>query len=110
MDIIELVLPPLVFLHFTCVHYEVQSKQIDIYLDEKFVKPDIIGAEYISKGFTEQSIIQDFPLRGKPVFLHIRRRKWQDSITGSVITTSLDISHIGTQISEEFASFLKRIL
>ena len=108
MDILQLILPSMVFDHFTCVHYEIQPKQIDIYLDEKLVRPEESNKKYTSKGFTDYSIIQDFPLRGKAVFLHVRRRKWQDEITGKVITTNLAISHIGTQISEEFATFLKR--
>ena len=30
----------------------------------------------ILHGFTDEKVIQDFPLRGKPVYLHVRRRRW----------------------------------
>ncbi len=76
-------------------------------LDERHIPPKTTG--YESKGFTEQSVIQDFPLRGKPVYLHIRRRKWLEKDTGKVITNSYDVTHLGAQITAEFAAFLKDI-
>jgi len=50
------------------------DQDVHLFLDERHMPPKAVG--YESKGFTEQSIIQDFPLRGKPVYLHIRRQKW----------------------------------
>ena len=29
-----------------------------------------------SKGFYEPVVVQDFPIRGKKLFLHVRRRRW----------------------------------
>ena len=51
------------------------NKEYHLFLDEKNHPPH--PSEYKSKGFTDAKVVQDFPLRGKPVFLHIRRRKWQ---------------------------------
>ena len=34
--------------------------------------------EYVSKGFYKRTIIQDFPIRGKAVYLGIRRRRWRN--------------------------------
>lgn len=78
-----------------------------MYLDEKSLPPK--EGLYNSKGFTEQAIIHDFPLRGKPVYLHIRRRKWLNIKTGEIVTSNYDLSHLGTQITREFADFLKGI-
>lgn len=103
----SLILPVEVFTHFEIVDVVDSPKQIDLFLDEKFVPPASIG--YRSKGFTEQSVIQDFPLRGKAVFLHIRRRKWLNNSTQEVITNKYDLTHLGTQITTEFADFLKGI-
>ena len=33
-------------------------------------------------GFTDYKTIQDFPIRGRSVYLHVRRRKWIDRSTG----------------------------
>ena len=41
--------------------------------------------EYESKGFTLPSIVQDFPIRGKGVYLRIRKRRWRHKQTKSII-------------------------
>ncbi len=33
--------------------------------------------EYESKGFMESNHIQDFPMRGKAVYLRIKKRRWR---------------------------------
>ena len=63
-----------------------------------------------SKGFREEVVIQDFPIRRKDMFLHVRRRKWLVESTGEVISNSFDIAAKGTRYSDEFAAFLKGLL
>jgi hypothetical protein len=61
-----------------------------------------------SYGFTSERVIQDFPLRGKAVYLHVRRRKWRDSSNGDIFTYSYDdLTAEGSKLSPEFVSFLK---
>lgn len=44
-----------------------------IYLDEKNILPkEYDSIEYVSKGYYKRTIIQDFPIRGKTVYLGIR--------------------------------------
>ena len=107
MDLSRLILPEIIFLYFDCVHYIVEEERVDLFLEEKLTRPIASSHHYSSKGFRSECIIQDFPIRGKSVFLHIKRRKWLEEDTGKIISNSFDISHIGTQISEEFAFFLK---
>jgi len=109
MDFSELLLPEVIFKYFKCVHCEIQATQIDIYLEEKMERPQKSGSIYTSQGYTSERVIQDFPIRGKAVYLHIKRRKWLEEPSGAIITSKYDLAHIGTQISEEFASFLKGI-
>ena len=106
-DPLKLLLPGAIYDYFELVHTEVSDVDVHLFLDEVYNPPKAVGCE--SKGFTEQSIIQDFPLRGKPVYLHIRRRKWLDKTTGKILTNSYDLTHLGTQITAEFAAFLKGI-
>lgn len=107
ISFVQCLLPEDVYKHFNLVDILTSPKQIDLFLDEKLVSPSSKG--YVSKGFTEPSVIQDFPLRGKSVFLHIRRRKWQHMESSKVVTSSYDLTHLGTQITTEFAAFLKGI-
>ena len=106
-DPLKLLLPGVIYDYFELVHTEISDKDVHLFLDEVHNPPKPVG--YESKGFTQQSIIQDFPLRGKPVFLHIRRRKWLEKSTGKVLTNSYDLTHLGTQITAEFAAFLKGV-
>ncbi len=38
-------------------------------------RSDYKSGTVISHGFTDEKVIQDFPLRGKPVYFHVRRRR-----------------------------------
>ena len=50
--------------------YEIQLEENNIILG------DIEQRLYESKGFTEV-VLQDFPIRGKAVFLRFKRRRWR---------------------------------
>ena len=54
--------------------------------------------------------IQDFPIRGNPVFLVIRKRKWRDTITGMSYSKSWELTAKGTSFTKEFAAFLKEMV
>jgi len=69
MDLISLILPQEVLDDFTLIRFEESSEQVDLYLDELNFLPEGNGL-YISKGFTPYSIVQDYPLRGRAVYLH----------------------------------------
>ena len=53
------------------------------------------------------SIVQDFPIKGKAVYLHLRRRKWLYQDTGEIISQQFNIAYDGTRLTKEFVSFLK---
>ena len=82
-DIISNFLPEGLLAHFSINEVlmlgDVNSKKMffEIYLEEN---NEILGAydkdQYESKGFTEITI-QDFPIRGKAVYLKIKRRRWR---------------------------------
>ena len=80
-----------------------------IYLDEKNSLPKEYNTiEFESKGFYERTIIQDFPIRGKAVYLGIRRRRWRNKIDKSIEVKS-DYSFIaeGSKLTVELSDFLK---
>lgn len=80
-----------------------------IYLDEKNILPKGYDSnKFESKGFYERTIIQDFPIRGKAVYLGIRRRRWRN-INDKSITVKSDYSFIaeGSKLTIELSDFLK---
>ena len=109
-ELLDLILPGDVLAFFEVVKESTTSARIDIYLDEKNIPPHEYGGQgVLSKGFTGTTRIQDFPLRGRSVYLHVRRRKWQLP-SGEVVSNKFSLSADGTRYSKEFASFLKGIL
>lgn len=97
--------------HFDIVNGTVDeiNGRIDLWLDEKKKSPTDYYAEHevIAYGFTIERTVQDFPVRGKGVYLHIRRRKWQIVKSGKVFSQPLDISYKGTRLTNELVAFLK---
>ena len=78
------------------------------------IEKNIIPKEYhnqkvLSKGFLPEIKIQDFPMRGKPCFLRVKRRRWLLLESGKVISRDWNIVAQGTRITEDFATFLKGI-
>ena len=49
------------------------SSKIEVWLDEKnyMERFDYKNGTVISSGFIDEKVIQEFPLRGKPVYLHV---------------------------------------
>jgi len=108
-------LPEELLLHFDIISIkelgDIASKKdcIYIYLDEKNNVPSQYSSEeYESKGFYERKLIQDFPIRGKAVFLGICRRRWRSKVDKSIEIKS-DFSFIaeGSKLTIELSDFLK---
>lgn len=104
----ELILPEEIFYFFDIVRIESGRNQVDIYLDEKHDKPEgYESVKLISKGFHPSITIQDFPLRDKAVYLHVRRRRWFSESTRKTVERNWESVAKGTRLTKGFASFLK---
>ncbi len=106
--LLKLLLPEEIFEYFDIVQIETGEKEIHVHLEEKAIKPE--GYELvklISKGFYNESVIQDFPLRDKAMFLHVKRRRWFSESTGKTVERDWDSVAKGTRLTKGFAIFLK---
>lgn len=63
-----------------------------------------------ANGFTEATLVNDFPIRDRKVVLHVRRRRWLDAEGKNVVLNVYKLAVTGTRYSEEFAAFLKERL
>lgn len=63
--------------------------------------------QYESKGFTESKLIQDFPLRGKAVYMRIKTRRWRHKITKAIIKRDFSFIADGSKFTQELSDFLK---
>jgi transposase len=92
---------------------KISTKQdkIHFYLEEKNELPTQFKQEpAVSKGFLDEVIIEDFPLRGKSVFLHVKRRRWTLKDSGKIVKRDWSLAAKGTKMTAEFADFLKDII
>ncbi len=65
------------------------------------------GTDYESKGFMESKLIQDFPLRGRAVYLRIKIRRWRHKDTGAIIKRDFSFIADGSKFTQELSDFLK---
>jgi hypothetical protein len=103
-EVLRFFLPSFLFDYFEVEKLSENADRLDVYLGEKKLMPD---DSLVSYGFTDYSVVQDFPIKGRAVYLHLRRRKWQNPSTGEIITRKFDIAYDGTRLTKGFVAFLK---
>ncbi len=108
--LLETIFPSVIVENFDIVsiqHYP-KDEEIHIHLDaKKSIPAEFSSRRVIFHGFTSAKKIQDYPIRGNAVYLHVRRRKWLDQDTNEILTKTYSIAFEGTQLTKEFVSFLK---
>ena len=87
--LLETIFPSVIVDNFDIVsiqHYP-KDEEIHIHLDERKTIPvEFSSRRVIFHGFTSAKKIQDYPIRGNAVYLHVRRRKWLDQDTNSLVS------------------------
>lgn len=114
-SLLSLILPDELLNYFDIVNFEelgdlsVKKDCLHIYLEEKNQLPrGYSPTQYESKGFSSSKQIQDFPIRGKAVYLHIKTRRWRDKKTKSnQITNDYSFIAEGSKLTVELSNFLK---
>jgi hypothetical protein len=115
MDISSLFLPANLLHHFTVTKTfdlcNIKTKEVllEIDLEENNVLPSNYNPrDYESKGFYPPKRIQDFPIRGKAVYLCVKRRVWRKK-TNPNHTIKSDYSFIaeGSKLTKDISNFLK---
>ena len=106
----RLLLPEGTLDYFDLVDVKESVNEVVIYLEEKNIVPEkYTDRDTESKGFYDPVIVQDFPLRGKKVFLNIRRRRWRLKKHNEYISRNWRMVAEGTRMMQDFASFLKEL-
>ncbi|WP_449405338.1 ISAon1 family transposase N-terminal region protein [Labilibaculum antarcticum] len=88
----------------------IDEKRLDVHLDELHQFPEEFSSEKLtSKGFQSAVVIQDYPIRERMVYLHVRKRKWLICSTGQIVSRDWDLIAKGARYTKGFASFLKEL-
>jgi hypothetical protein len=109
--LVKYVLPEEILYYFELVKIEQAGRELHLYLEELNEIPAGYQREDLeSKGFHNETILKDFPIREKPSFLHVRRRRWLDKSTGKTVSRDWHLVAEGTHYTQGFASFLKGLI
>lgn len=96
---------------FEIVRFERTEQAYNIWLDEKKERSeeDRRNPNIVARGYTDYVVIQDYPLRGRPVYLHMRKNKWWNKQTNEIFSYNLELpNEDGTRLSAEFVFFKRR--
>lgn len=108
-------LPPEILDYFDIDYYSLfckcktKEEGFLIHLREKNILPKGHNpSEYESKGFNKPVLIQDFPIRGKLLFLSIRCRRWRQKSNKNIVVKR-DFSFLteGVKMTKDLSDFLK---
>ena len=109
-ELIKLLLPEIIVEYFELTSYKRGDEILHLYLKEINSIPKEYRQHKLSSiGFFDEITVQDFPMRGHQVYLHITRRRWLNEDTGQIVFRDWNLVADGTRVTKEFASFLKEI-
>ncbi len=107
-QLVHLLLPEGLLAYFSITNTIFDGAAINVHLEEQNLPPkEYISDNLESKGFYPSVTVQDFPIRDKGVFLHIKRRRWLNHSSGKLVSRDWQMVGSGTRLTQEFASFLK---
>jgi len=111
IDLAKYIFPEELFKYFCLCKVEEHADALHFYFDELNVIPEeYFGEEMESKGFHQECVIKDFPLREKSLYLHVRRRRWLRESTGKIVSRDWQLVASGTHYTQGFATFLKEFV
>lgn len=110
IELLKSFLPELLINHFDLTKSHTEDGILHIHFEEKSDIPqEFTSDSIIAHGFHKEITIQDFPVRGKRVFLYIKRRRWLNKKNRTVVQRDWNLVAQGTRMTAEFADFLKGI-
>ena len=105
-----MLLPEGILDYFDITEVKTTKDGFSIYLEEKNIPPSEHKDELLhSKGFYPEVRVQDFPIRGRRAYLHVKRRRWEAVSSGQTVARDWTVVQSGTRMTKEFAAFLKGI-
>ena len=104
--LLGLYLPEKLLEYFELKEIKQGKEGVELWFDEKD-NPPMIDQPLQSKGFLPEKELRDFPIRGKPCFLKIRRRRWQCQRDKKYLMREIKLIADGTKLIIDFAFFFE---
>lgn len=111
IELLGMFFPTGILDYFDLVDHFFHETYFILFLDGKpEVPPDLFHLRLHSKGFFPEVEVQDFPIRGKAIYLRIKRRRWEEPTSGQTYSRDWNLVAFGTRITAEFGAFSKALL
>ena len=102
----NLLLPEVLLSHFDLTKHDIKGEAIHFcFTALNNIPEECANVKLHSKSFFPQGTVQDFPIRGKNVYLHIIRCRWLNKVAGKVVTRDWGLVTTGSRITSKFAIF-----
>lgn len=102
------IFPDGMFDYFDMTSFDELSDKVEIHFSEKNIVPEEYADDKLeSKGFYESIRMYDYPMRGRSCILIIKKRRWYNHSIRQYVSRNWKLMAEGTQVSSDFASFLK---
>ena len=109
LEMLSLFFPAGLLDYFDLVNHVSQRDLLHFFLEEKPSIPQEHSHYIYIQRFLPEIEVQDFPVRGKAVYLRIKRRRWEDPETGQTYSRDWNLVASGTRITAEFGAFFKSV-
>jgi hypothetical protein len=109
-ELLSVFFPKEIMLHFEINEVVEKSGYIQIRFEElpELVPSSMrVSKEIVLDGFCNPIELQSFPLKGKPVYLKLYRRRWKYKGSRKHYSNTYEFNPRGVKATKEFASFLK---
>src|SRR5574344_2939415 len=108
VNFLRFILPAGMFDYLLMTEFKELTDKVEIHFEEKNTPPEEYKDDKLeSKGFYEEVRMYDYPMRGRSCILYIKKRRWLNPTQNKYVSRNWKHMAAGTQISSEFASFLK---
>lgn len=96
---------------FDLINVKETSKTYELIFEEKkeLIPVSIQGEEVVMDGFCNPLSLLSFPIKGKPTYLVIKRRRWKPKGSVDHVSNEYYFNHPGVKATKEFAVFLKEV-
>ncbi len=110
-DLLKLIAPEEIINYFNLVNVKETCRCYEFYFEEKedLIPSSLQGQSVVLDGFCEPLSLLSFPLKIKPVYLILKRRRWKPKGGGTHHSNKYYFNHPHIKATKEFAAFLKEV-
>lgn len=110
-DLLRLIVPDEILLSFELIEVKDNNSLTELIFEEKqdLVPEELKGKDCVLDGFCNSLSLLSFPIKAKPTYLVLKRRRWKLKGGGTHYSNEYYFNHPNIKATREFAAFLKEV-